>query len=67
MRGSPRPSEQLQAKEIISMSDHVHGCLGDCEEGRHCWQVNVITPEDAERRGITLLTAEDVAKLCEDV
>lgn len=49
------------------MSDHVHGCLGDCEEGRHCWQVNAITPEDAERRGITLLTAEDVAKLCEDV
>ena len=43
---------------------HVHGCPGDCDEGRECWRVNAISPEEAARRGIKLLTEEQVRRLC---
>jgi len=45
------------------VSEHVHGCQGDCDEGRRCWQINAISPEEAARRGIKLLTKEDVDRL----
>lgn len=60
-----RPQFDVTAGEVNlkHVAEHQHGCQGDCDEGRRCWQINAISPEEAARRGIKLLTKEDVDRL----
>lgn len=42
------------------MEGHRDFCDGDCDEGRECWRMNLMSPEEAARRGIKLLSDEEV-------
>lgn len=43
--------------------EHKSFCNGDCDEGRECWRMNLLSKEEAERRGIKLLEWEDIEKM----
>lgn len=45
---------------------HRPHCSGDCDEGRECWRMNLLSPEDAARRGIKLLDEEDVRRMVDE-
>ncbi len=45
------------------MEGHRPHCDGTCDEGRECWRMNLMSQEEADRRGIKLLTKEDINRL----
>lgn len=43
--------------------EHKPFCDGTCDEGRRCWQGGPMDPAEAARRGIKLLSVEEVEAL----
>jgi hypothetical protein len=48
---------------LTEPTQHRPHCDGTCDEGRECWRMNLVSPEEAQRRGIELLDVADVEQL----
>ncbi len=46
---------------------HKDFCDGNCDEGRECWRGTLMSPEEAARRGIKLMTDEEVEQFLRSI